>query len=109
MDTFAAYAALFQSNGDVSLYDYLSDKLGGIRVSKRMPAKASTAQKGMVARTAGAQPIRVPVWRGVQLVRDAYGDNARKGRVTVTAYVLIGSPHLPYQTNTVVEIHPKLA
>ena len=109
VDTFAAYAALFQSNGDVSLYDYLSGKLGGIRVSKRMPAKASTAQKGMVARTAGAQPIRVPVWRGVQLIRDAYGDNAKKGRVTVTAYVLIGSPHLPYQTNTVVEIHPKLA
>ena len=110
VDTFAAYAALFQSNGDVSLFDYLSGKLAGIRVSKRMPAKASNAQKGMVARTAGAQPIRVPVWRGVQLIRDdVYGDNAKKGLVTVTAYVLIGSPHLPYQTNTVVEIHPKLA
>ena len=109
VDTFAKYAALFQSNGDVSLYDYLSGKLGGIRVSKRMPAKASNAQKGMVARTAGAQPIRVPVWRGVQLIRDVFGDNAKKGTVTVTAYVLIGSPHLPYQTNTVVEIHPKLA
>ena len=109
VDTFATYASLFQSNGDVSLYDYLGGKLAGIRVSKRMPAKASNAQKGVVARTAGAQPIRVPVWRGVQLIRDVYGDNAKKGQVTVTAYVLIGSPHLPYQTNTVVEIHPKLA
>ena len=46
VDTFAAYASLFQSNGDVSLYDYLGGKLGGIRVSKRMPAKASNASEG---------------------------------------------------------------
>jgi len=107
-ETFAKYAALFRgTDGETSLYDYLRGKLGGLRVSKRMPALASKGQKGIVARTAGSQPIRVPVWRGVQFVRDPFTD-AGKGQITVTAYLLIGSPHLPYGTSTIVEIHPKL-
>ena len=108
VDTFKQYAGLFQSNGDVSLWDYLMGKLGGVRVSKRIPAKASNAQKGLVARTAGSQPIRVPVWQGVQLIRDPY-TNATKGQVTVTALMLVGSPHLPYGQSTILEIHPKVS
>ena len=108
VDTFAQYAGLFQSNGDVSLWDYLMGKLGGIRVSKRIPAKSSNAQKGLVARTAGSQPIRVPVWSGVQLIRDPYTD-AIKGNVSITALMLVGSPHLPYGTDTINEVHPKVS
>ena len=108
VETYARYAGQFQSNGDVSLFDYLMGKLGGIRVSKRMPAVNSTAQKGLVARIAGSQPIRVPVWSSVQLIRDPFSE-AGKGRIKVTAVMLVGSPHLPYGTSTIVEIHPKVA
>lgn len=106
--TFSKYAGTFQSNGDMSLYDYLMGKLGGVRVSNRVPAVASTGQRGLVARTAGSQPIRVPVWAGLQLVRDPFTD-AGKGQVKITVYSLIGSPHLPYGQNTIKIVHPKLS
>ena len=108
VETYARYASQFQSNGDTSLYDYLMARLGGIRVSKRIPAASSDAQKGLVARTAGSQPIRVPVWQGMQLIRDPFSE-AGKGQIKITAVMLVGSPHLPYQTNTIVEIHPKVS
>ena len=108
VDTFALYAGLFQSNGDVSLWDYLMGKLGGVRVSKRIPAAASNVQKGLVSRTAGSQPIRVPVWSSIQLIRDPFSE-AGKGRVKVTAVMLIGSPHLPYGQSTIIEVHPKVS
>ena len=108
VDTYSLYAGLFQGSTNVSLYDYLVDKLGGLRVSKRVPAKASSGQKGIVALTAGSQPIRVPVWQGVQLIRDPF-TGAGKGQVTVTALLLAGDPHLPYGASSVKEVHPKLS
>ena len=47
-NSFAKYASLFQSNGDMSLADYLAGKLGLFRVSTRVPALAASAQKGIV-------------------------------------------------------------
>ena len=60
--TFALYASLFQSNGDMSLLDYLVSRLGSMRVSDKVPAVASMGQKNLAVLTAGNQPIRVPVW-----------------------------------------------
>ena len=108
VDTFAKYAGLFQSNGDESLFDYLMGKLGALIVSKRVPAKASNAQKGLVIRTRGSQILEVPLWNGVQFVRDEV-TKAAEGQILVTAFLLAGDPHLPYTTNTVVEVHPKLS
>ena len=108
VDTFAKYAGLFQSNGDISLFDYLMDKLGALIVSKRVPAKSGMAQKGLVVRTRGSQILEVPLWNGVQFVRDEL-TKAAEGQIVVTAFLLAGDPHLPYTTNTVVEVHPKLA
>ena len=108
--TFAKIASTFRGTaGDTSAYSYLRSMLGGLRVSSRMPAVASKGQKGLVAKTARSQPIRVPVWRGLQFVRDIYGENASKGMISVTAYLLIGDPHLPYGQSTIVEIHPQVA
>ncbi len=107
--TFARYASQFQSNGDVSLWDYLNARLGSVRVSNRMPAVASDGQRGLVALTAGDQPIRVPVWRNVSLrIRDEY-TSATEGEINVTVLALIGSPHLPYGQSTIKEVHPKLS
>ena len=106
--TFALYASLFRgNNGDTALQRYLMGILGSMRVSKRMPAVAAMAQKGLVALTRGRQPIRVPIWQNVQLVRDPY-TGAGKGEITLTVYLLAGSPHLPYGTSTIKEIHPKI-
>ena len=108
--TFAKIASTFRGTaGDTSAYSYLRSMLGGLRVSSRMPAVTSKGQRGLVARTARSQPIRVPTWAGLQFIRDPYGDNALKGMISVTAILLIGDPHLPYGASTIVEIHPQVA
>ena len=108
VSTFAMYAGLFQAKGDMSLFDYLMGKLGALIVSKRVPAMAANAQKGLVVRTRGSQILEVPIWNGLQFVRDEV-TKAAEGQIIVTAFLLAGDPHLPYTTNTVVEIHPKLS
>lgn len=108
-DTFALYASLFRGNdGDESLFDYMAGKLGALRVSTRVPAVASNAQKGIAVLGAQMQPITVPVWRGVELIVDPY-TQAAKGQRVVTAVTLVGSPFIPYGTAQAVEIHPKLS
>ena len=55
--TFAKYMGLIADG--VPLGDYLMGALGAFRVSDRMPAVASSGQKGIVALTAGPSPIRI--------------------------------------------------
>ena len=108
--TFAKYAAIFANadKGDISAYDHLMGKLGGLRVSTRVPAVAAMAQKGVAVLSAQGQPITVPVWRGVELLIDPYSQ-AAKGQRVITAVSLVGSPFVPYGTAQVVEVHPKLS
>ena len=107
-DTFAAYAALFQSNGDVSLFDYLMMKLGSLRVSDRVPDVAATGQKAIVTLTAPMAPLRVPTWMGMEIIVDPY-TQAGKGEKVCTATMLISDPHIPYTTDQLKELHPKLS
>ena len=62
--TFALYAGLFANanKGDVSLFDYLSNALGSIRVSDRVPSLASTAQKGVVVLSSSSTPPKIHVY-----------------------------------------------
>ncbi len=108
VDTFELYASLFQSNGDMSLFDYLAAKVGTVRVSNKGPAKASNAQKGLAVLSAQGQAITVPVWKGVELIVDPYS-KAAEGQRVVTAVMLCGSPFVPYGTSQVIEVHPKLS
>ena len=98
--TFAAYAGMFNNNGDMSLYDYLASKLGALRVSDAVPTMESMSQKALVALTARTRPIVAPIWRGIQLVRDPYSQ-AKAGIVSITQFTMVGSPHLPYTTNQI--------
>lgn len=107
-DTFGKFAATFQTNGELSLWDYLGGKLGSIRVSDRVPAKASNAQKGIAVLGAGGSAIRVPIWRAIRFIRDEYTDST-KAMVTVTAMSLVGDVLTPYGSSQVVEIHPKIS
>ena len=110
VNTFALYAALFSNNnkGDLSAYDHLRDKLGGLRVSTRVPALDATGQKGIAVLGAQRQAITVPVWRGVELIVDPY-TQAGKGQRVVTAVTLVGSPFIPYGIAQAIEVHPKLS
>ena len=106
--TFARYAGQFTADGSVSLYDYLASKMASLRVSNRVPAVASNAQKALVTRGTEIAPIRVPVWGGVEIVTDPYS-NSRKGQIRITAISLIGTAHVPHTTSQVIEVHPKLS
>ena len=108
--TFAKYAALFANanKGDISAYDHLKSKLGGLRVSTRLPAVTASGQKAIVVLGAQRQAITVPVWKGVELIVDPY-TQAAKGQRVVTAVTLVGSPFIPYGTAQAVELHPKLS
>ena len=106
--TFALYAALFAGNGSTSLSDYLAQRLGGFAVSNRVPALASSGQKGLVILTGGDGPMRVPVWSNMELIVDPYS-NAGKGQRVITVTTLVSDPHLPYGVSTVKEVHVKLS
>ena len=108
--TFAKYAAIFANadKGDISAYDHLMAKLGTLRVSTRVPAKANNGQKGIAVLTAQRQPITVPIWKGVEIIVDPYTE-AGKGQRIVTAVTMVGSPFVPYGTAQVIEVHPKIS
>ena len=106
--TFALYAGIFSASGDVSLFDYLTRILGSIRVSDRVPAVASTAQKGVVVLSASSTPPKIHVWDAMQIVRDPYS-GAGAGRVTLTATALVSPLYVPHGTSQVKEVHPKLS
>ena len=104
--TFALYAGIL--SGNVSLFDYLNRILGSIRVSDRVPAVASTAQKGVVVLSSSSTPPKIHVWDAMQIVRDPYS-GAGAGRVTLTATALVSPLYIPHGTSQVKEVHPKLS
>ena len=106
--TFALYAGIFSASGDVSLFDYLTRMLGSIRVSDRVPAVASTAQKGIVVLSASATPPKIHVWDSLDLIRDPYS-GAGVGKVTLVATSLVSPLYLPHGTSQAIEVHPKLS
>ena len=108
--TFALFAGLFANanKGDVSLFDYLSMHLGSIRVSDRVPAVASAAQKGIVVLSSSSTPPKIHVWDAMQIVRDPYS-GAGVGKVTLTATALVSPLFIPHGTAQAIEVHPKLS
>ena len=108
--TFALYAGLFANSnkGDLSLFDYLSMHLGSIRVSDRVPAVASTAQKGIVVLSSSSTPPKIHVWNAMQIVRDPYS-GAGVGKIVLTATALVSPLFIPHGTAQAIEVHPKLS
>ena len=67
------------------------DRTGGVRTSRRIAAAAGNIQQAIVRRAnpAGDRVAVMPVWEGLQLIRDPF-TAARKGEVTVTGLMLVG-------------------
>ena len=110
VQTFAKYNAIFANadKGDISAYDHLKAKLGGLRVSTRAPAKASNGQKAIAVLGAQGQFISVPIWRGVEIIVDPFS-KADLGQRIVTAVSLVGSPFIPHGVKQAVIFHPKIS
>lgn len=79
------------STGDVSALDHLSLRYGGVRLSNRIAAPASHIQQAIVRRSnpAGDRVAVMPVWQGLELIRDNITD-AAKGEIAVTGLMLVG-------------------
>jgi len=73
-------------------YDMATMKYGGVRSTRRIAAPASNVQQAIIRRAnpAGDRVAVAPVWMGLEIIRDQYGENAKKGHVTVTGTILVG-------------------
>ena len=92
VQTYGHMAAAFRADEDSTTAEgWLMDRTGGVRTSRRIAAPASNIQQAIVRRAnpAGDRVAVMPVWQGLQLIRDPYTD-ARKGEITVTGLMLVG-------------------
>ena len=94
VDTYRKAAGVFagsaSNKGERPLADYLRDHSGGFRTNSRMPATASTKQKGLAFRS-GVSGIRTavcPHWGRIG-ISDVY-TGAAKAETSVTFHVLLG-------------------
>lgn len=64
---------------------------GGVRATRRIADPASNIQNAIVRRAnpAGDRCAVMPMWQGIELIRDPYSD-AGKGEVVVTGLMLVG-------------------
>ena len=88
MKTYEKMTELFAVNTAVSAADYLHDRIGGLRASKRIAAPVSDNQDGIVRLGMESMVAVAPVWGGIQLIDDPY-TGAAKGQRTITAYQLV--------------------
>ena len=88
MKTYEKMTELFAVNTAVSAADYLHNRIGGLRASKRIPAPVSDNQDGIVRLGMESMVAVAPVWGGIQLIDDPY-TNAAKGQRTITAFQLV--------------------
>ena len=67
------------------------DRTGGLRVSGRIAAPSGNVQQCVVRRDnpVGDSVAVMPVWQGLQLIRDPYSD-AAKGETVLTGIILVG-------------------
>ena len=92
VQTYGHMAGAFRSNQDsMTAEGWAMDRTGGVRTSRRIAAPASNIQQAIVRRAnpAGDRVAVMPVWNGLELIRDPY-TGAGKGEVVVTGLMLVG-------------------
>ena len=70
---------------------WLRARTGGLRTSRRLPDPAANIQQAIIRRAnpAGDRVAVMPVWDGLELIRDPY-TGAGKGEIVVTGLLLVG-------------------
>ena len=92
VQTYGHMAGAFRANEDATTAEaWLMARTGGVRTSRRIAAPASNIQQAIIRRAnpMGDRVAVMPVWNGLQLIRDPY-TGARKGEVGLTALLLVG-------------------
>ena len=86
-ETLQTFVSTNHLTNGVSLHDYLSDKLGSMRVESRIAAPASNIQDMLIVlgRATGAV---MPIWENARIVRDPY-TLASKGQVRLQIISLV--------------------
>ena len=107
--TYGLMEGLYQSNGDISVYESLMAKLGALVVSNRMPnaTNSNKSQKGLLVPVGRWRPAAVSRCRcgnRLALVRDEY-TAAKKGQVVLTVNMLLGAPVVRYGTDVLKQTH----
>lgn len=73
---------------------YARTNTGGLRSTNRIAAPASDVQQAVAVRALSpSRPAVLPVWNGLEAIRDEKSD-ARKGEIIVTLFALVGGPVL---------------
>ena len=91
-ETYRHAAVTFRSDeSDTTAENWMQANTGGVRVSSKIPAKAAHIQKAIIRRAnpAGDAAAVMPVWEGLELIRDPY-TGAGKREITITGTVLVG-------------------
>ena len=102
--TFQKLASTFQANTSASALIFSHQFSGGVRASAAIAAPADNVQSGI--RTVRGSDAVVPVWQGIQLIRDPY-TSASRGLVRLTAFMLANFKFL--RQDAWAEISVKLA
>ena len=97
VQTYGHMAGVFRANEDsMTAEGWLTDRTGGVRTSRRIAAPPTTGtdaniQQAIVRRAnpAGDRTSVMPVWDGLELIRDPY-TSAGKGEIVITGIMLVG-------------------
>lgn len=92
VQTYGNMAGMFRANQDsMTAEGWMMTRTGGVRTSRRIAAPANDVQQAIVRRAnpAGDRVAVMPVWNGLELIRDPY-TAASKGEVVVTGLMLVG-------------------
>ena len=86
--TYGHMGSVYRSNNaDYSVVDSLMQKTAGVRVSVHVPAVTAAHKQNAVIRLGLRRDMVQPVWGGVTIIVDEYGELAGKGEIEVTAVV----------------------
>ena len=86
--TYGHMGSVYRSNNaDYSVVDSLMQKTAGVRVSAHVPAVTAAHKQNAVIRLGLRRDMVQPVWGGVTIIVDEYGELAGKGEIEVTAVV----------------------
>ena len=85
--TYKLAAGKISTNGDLSAVDYAAARAGGIFVSANMPAKTSTRQKGLLAKTGAPGSVASVFFGSAELLSDPWSGSPRgERRLTLLSF-----------------------
>ena len=86
-ETYRLAAGKISTNGDLSAVDYAAARAGGIFVSSNVPAKTSTRQKGILAKTGAPGSVASVFFGAGELLNDPWTlSNKGERRLTLLSF-----------------------